>query len=140
VIPAREGHSIWLCSIHQGHLIVTHQISLLGISLTNALYSSCLLLRTGGHFLRLVLAVRVLVREQCTLLERPADEEDFRLCREFLLNTHSAAKTSETDDIPNLEDDVDLGHLWVLFYSFTTYQMVFHYRFVIWGLRILNFK
>jgi hypothetical protein len=67
--------------------------------------------------LRLVLAVRILVREQCTLLERPADEDDLQLCRELLRNTHSHAKTSENDVVPDLEDDVDLGQLKLVGFS-----------------------
>jgi len=73
--------------IHQGHLVVTHTVALMGMPLISALYSSCLLLRTGGYFLRLVLSVRMIVREQACLLSEPAPNEELELCADFLKYT-----------------------------------------------------
>jgi len=104
LVPACEGHAVWLCSIHQSHLVVTHTVTLLGMPLISALYSSCLLLRTGGYFLRLVLAVRLIVREQALLVDTPASDDDIALCAQFLeytrvdddrVNSKILAKQSE---------------------------------------------
>eukprot|EP00959_Pyramimonas_sp_CCMP1952_P102115 2136035-Pyramimonas_sp.AAC.1 len=56
----------------------------MGMKYASAIYSSSLLLRTGGYFLRLILAVRLLVQEKFVSLGAAPCESDLQLCKDFL--------------------------------------------------------
>ncbi len=53
------------------------------------MYSTSLLLRTGGYFMRLVLCVRSLVEKQAVLLSKPAEPQQLELCSRLLASLSS---------------------------------------------------
>eukprot|EP00969_Alexandrium_andersonii_P111673 4931877-Alexandrium_andersonii.AAC.1 len=60
------------------------------MQLVSGLYSAALLLRTGGYFLRIILAVRVLVAKQFMLLTEPPLDSDVASSKAFLELVYSA--------------------------------------------------
>jgi hypothetical protein len=88
-IPPSQGYETWDCSIHGNHIIVSMLCAMVGMSLISGMYSAALLLRTGGYFLRLVLAVHAAVAELATPMAEPAQDHELHLARAFLKMTRN---------------------------------------------------
>ena len=82
-VDSEHGHVYWLCTIHQNHLIASAVIATIGLHICSGLYSTSLLMRVGGFFLRMVLGIHKLV-EGMVLLSVPAPPEEVDLCRVLL--------------------------------------------------------
>ncbi len=80
-IPETEAAGHWHCSARCNHLVVGAMAVSIDLHIVSALYSSSLLLRTGGYFLRLVLAAQRLVHERATRLASPTPAEASYCCQ-----------------------------------------------------------
>jgi hypothetical protein len=119
VLDAGASMAEWYCSIHQNHLAVGSVVRCLGqqlsmfccalfflsgcvacfllirsyrrgLNIISSMFSTSLLLRSGGYFMRLILCVRSLVESQAVPLSTPAEPRQLELCVRFL----SALSTS----------------------------------------------
>jgi hypothetical protein len=71
----------WRCAIHQSHLLASSLLQAVGLRIASSLYSASLILRTGGHFLRVVLMTRSFVEDHAVRLPSEAQHSDKALCR-----------------------------------------------------------
>ena len=84
LVSQDQAHVSLPCIIHITHIVVGLIIAQIGLEYLSVLYSMALLLRSGGYFLRLILAVRMLVRDHSLQLAVPATPRDIELARAFL--------------------------------------------------------
>ena len=102
-MPKTDGYDPFGCLIHANHLIVGFIATLVGLHIISAMYSAALLLRSGGYFLRLVLAVRTLVYERSVPLSAAASEAELQMSRDFIdwcdppSENPATRKTQESD-------------------------------------------
>ena len=76
IIPDNEGHAYWNCSLHQNHIIVGTMIWMMGVATVSRMYSTSLLLRTGGYFLRLILAIGERIKKMAVPCNPRYDDDD----------------------------------------------------------------
>ena len=86
MIKKDECCDVFVCSLHCNHLIQGFIVALIGLHVLSAIYSLSILLRQGGYFLRVVLAVRAIVHnpDLTVRLLEPGTEFERALSRDVL--------------------------------------------------------
>ena len=79
-----DPYARYTCQLHGNHLCMGLAVGYVGIYVINALYKLSLLLCTGGYFLRITLAVRVLVEKHAKLINAPCSADERLFCLEVL--------------------------------------------------------
>ena len=87
LIQGDEGHDVFVCLLHCNHRSMAYLVLLIGLNHLSEIYKLSLLLRQGAYFLRIVIAVRVIVHDprMTTRLAQPGTDEQRELSREAML-------------------------------------------------------
>jgi hypothetical protein len=78
-----EGHAYFQCMLHGGHLCVGLYLHHAGIEHLNSSYQFTMLMGSGGYFMRMIFAARVVIRSKAAPLDAPAPQRQLDLSEEF---------------------------------------------------------